>query len=1683
MRPVFNYILLGLFFAFILKSVYSLYSIFQTPDCNNAAVCYKSILNTKPKLDLYVFVSDNSKSGNFDEVLYLDNFDYNSQIKREVSLELSKSARNNGSLFIHTIIVPSNSIIEEASIHNLVKIPESTYVKSRLTKYAVPISASFNLLKDESKTASMKPVSHLRSNYPVIMCTEYLDIPHDDIPMELVRQLRVTRNRQVLPLCQADVLNMRLKDLVEITPETKRLNLTYVFSPVSFGKMRFLLQIETTLREFMALGFTEKDLDEVKGVFADSNLYLLCATMFIGSIHLLLDFLSFKNDVSFWKSQTSMAGLSTRTVLWRAFSQTIVFLYLLDEGTSLLVLVPSGIATLIEFWKVSKVYNTSISWRGLKFDKDRKESNDEKKTREYDEECMKYLSYLLYPLCIGSAVYSLLYQPHRSWYSWTINSLVNGVYAFGFIFMLPQLFINYRLKSVAALPWRAFTYRAFNTFIDDIFAFIITMPMAHRVACFRDDVVFLVYLYQRWLYPVDKTRTDDVVGEVVPEGLVHIPSKLLKSFSEETTMKNKPEYYTRAGKSNVTLRKFFNNLKDNDLHYENQQITQCVFLGVLRLKPVPTVFSSNNTPPGCSAEADNKPRRFRNNNSNKEVNKNLSRKKNINKVISGKIRKKNPEKIKASVKKVPVKKNIIKIKLNMKKKQSTTPPEQTPTDSPSDLTPSLSLEPVTSSPTFNPVVNLFNKLKQQIESKHNLPGPSGLLDSTKDCAKPQQHTPSVFELNTNKQPPAKAKKAKKSGKKRSIIFERLAMPLLPASHDVKFGTDSSGCKEDSLSSLTSNLSNSSIDEQDIANKPTESVAVGQEVPKITKQKERTSPRNKLPTSKMLCDDEVYCLNDEAAIVQDTPEITVNDVIIIPDIVAEEPSKDSSQNDVIVIDEPKGPRLSPRTRQLQEQKEESPITNLSREPKENASVDTSADTGENRKSNCSETANTSNNSDSLEKPRRRRRLMPTAIPSIFFNTPMLLRSELAQKKSDAPEKKTNPRGSSRLLRSEPNRQEKTQKGRKSTSLERFQSSNEDAQSKNYEENENLIYEVVKPAASATTQSLSLPESLTSTSNEVICLDEASPKVEPLIIKLKVSQQRNSETSPKKNHVSHENQAKEESEKQKNVELAKKNISPKKSRVKPLPEANVSTEMKRLFPQDKSSEISLSVDLSNPSPVKNAPPKKSVEKDSTKLEENVSKSQTAVKSTSLKKSIAKVPSKAIEIDLVEDTDVAKKKNNNNEEGVQLKGSSNPRSKTGKKIQENVVEDVILIPDDNQSNVMILSNQTNELPLKKSAEAPKKSKQSNQLLQKNIENENDTAAIDVDSEDNEEKYVKVLPETMEICSRSERNEKTFSDVQKQITVHSDLRLDIKSDTDIKSDAEEKSDVEIVEFVPKMTRSAIARGNKTKSKGDTSQDGQSNEKSDPKETSEVEIVGFIPKMTRNTVVKENATKMNKDTKPESEEKSEVEVVELTPEMSRSTVAKESGTKTNPHTSKGSQVNPKSDVEIIEFVPKMTRSALAKENETKMNMNDNQTDTKPDSEEKSDVEIIEFVPKMTRSALAKENGTKMNIKDNETDTKPDSEEKSDVEIVEFVQKMTRSALAKENETKINMKGNQTNTKPDSEEKSEVEVVEIVPKMTRSSVAKDNATKTNVETSRAKSDMEIVEFIPKKTRSSVAKKI
>ena len=51
---------------------------------------------------------------------------------------------------------------------------------------------------------------------------------------------------------------------------------------------------------------------------------------------------------------------------------------------------------------------------------------------------MKYLSYLLYVLVVGYAIYSLTYDTHKSWYSWILNSLTGCIYTFGTSYVQPR---------------------------------------------------------------------------------------------------------------------------------------------------------------------------------------------------------------------------------------------------------------------------------------------------------------------------------------------------------------------------------------------------------------------------------------------------------------------------------------------------------------------------------------------------------------------------------------------------------------------------------------------------------------------------------------------------------------------------------------------------------------------------------------------------------------------------------------------------------------------------------------------------------------------------------------------------------------------------------------------------------------------------------------------------------------------------------------------------------------------------------------------------------------------------------------------------------------------------------------------------------------------------------------------
>ncbi|KAI9360513.1 cleft lip and palate transmembrane protein 1-domain-containing protein [Pilaira anomala] len=273
-------------------------------------------------------------------------------------------------------------------------------------------------------------------------------------------------------------------------------------------------------------GMSSGDMDEVKRMFIETNPILLGTTIAVSLLHSLFEMLAFKNDIAFWKQKSNSAGISVRTLIVNIFFQIVIFLYLFDNNqeTSWMVLISQGFGLVIELWKVFKALKYELVWTPgsliPSLGQQAVEQTDvEDETAKYDAIAFKYLKWLSYPLLAGYALYSLYYDEHKSWYSFVIHTLVQFVYMFGFITMLPQLYINYRLKSVAHMPWKTLMYKSLNTFIDDLFAFVIKMPTLHRLACLRDDFVFFVYLYQRHAYKVDPTRANEYgqIGDSVTE--------------------------------------------------------------------------------------------------------------------------------------------------------------------------------------------------------------------------------------------------------------------------------------------------------------------------------------------------------------------------------------------------------------------------------------------------------------------------------------------------------------------------------------------------------------------------------------------------------------------------------------------------------------------------------------------------------------------------------------------------------------------------------------------------------------------------------------------------------------------------------------------------------------------------------------------------------------------------------------------------------------------------------------------------------------------------------------------------------------------------------------------------------------------------------------------------------------
>ncbi|XP_023241177.1 cleft lip and palate transmembrane protein 1-like protein isoform X2 [Centruroides sculpturatus] len=317
MRPSLTAILCFLFASYIAHAIYSIYNMYHVHPCPPKEDCLKPSWTTKTKFQIFLCTSPQSIayfSSDLVSVWSNNNFDISQNKEIELNVTLPSKTLNNGSLYLHVYMIPLQTTRKLLDLNSIMNHAKSIHGTGSLTEFQIQQAEVFSLLKkseDEKKKSKkkksrVKPISHWKSHLTLHMMSEPIPLFLRSIPGEIANYLKITGNKQYCPIIHISKLSYKLKDLVPINSSQSVMPLTIAFTPITIGRLRLMVIVEHAMDSLLKMGFTDKDTDEIKGIFFDTSIYLLLLTIFVSAFHLLFDFLAFKNDISFWRKRTNM---------------------------------------------------------------------------------------------------------------------------------------------------------------------------------------------------------------------------------------------------------------------------------------------------------------------------------------------------------------------------------------------------------------------------------------------------------------------------------------------------------------------------------------------------------------------------------------------------------------------------------------------------------------------------------------------------------------------------------------------------------------------------------------------------------------------------------------------------------------------------------------------------------------------------------------------------------------------------------------------------------------------------------------------------------------------------------------------------------------------------------------------------------------------------------------------------------------------------------------------------------------------------------------------------------------------------------------------------------------------------------------------------------------------------------
>ena len=276
------------------------------------------------------------------------------------------------------------------------------------------------------------------------------------------------------------------------------------FKTVKLNEFRFILLLYIIEKQFPLFLNRLKIMEEIKVFFTDNSFYIILLIFFVNLLHTIFYRSVNQQNLKIYKNFSLSGKESPINCLISSVFQLVIFLYLLENKASIFVILFSVFEGILSIFILKKAIKSKINSKNdLPFSEFQKPINfalNENKSITYPLSFYVFIFPVLIIFGISFFSFKFWNDSYLNLYELVLESLVYIIYSIGFINMTSQIYINYQQKSVEFVSWSLFIYFFLNCIIDDLFVFSLKMPLLRQISSFRDDIIFVVYLVQLWLY-------------------------------------------------------------------------------------------------------------------------------------------------------------------------------------------------------------------------------------------------------------------------------------------------------------------------------------------------------------------------------------------------------------------------------------------------------------------------------------------------------------------------------------------------------------------------------------------------------------------------------------------------------------------------------------------------------------------------------------------------------------------------------------------------------------------------------------------------------------------------------------------------------------------------------------------------------------------------------------------------------------------------------------------------------------------------------------------------------------------------------------------------------------------------------------------------------------------------------